>query len=59
MKTDNKIKACTRGIQSFFLLFDKLRNPAAKDNVAAFSELSCTLAGKDKQRLVVRVTALI
>ena len=37
-----------------------LRNPAVEYNVAAFSELSfAALAGKAKQRLVLRVTTLI
>ena len=36
-----------------------MRNPAVEHKVAAFSELCCTLAGKAKRRLVLRVTALI
>ena len=38
-----------------------MRNRAVECNVAAFLELSfaCTLPGKAKQRLVLRVTGLI
>ena len=51
----------TQGLPVLFPVGVVLHNLAVEHNVVAFSELflSCKLAGKAKQRLILRVTALI